>query len=370
MLSLIQMINFWNDLQPGFMVLAPMEDVTDTVFRCIVASCGQKESIYLGLKGKEAGQPDVYFTEFTNCDGIMSVGQSRVIHRLKYTEDERPLVAQIWGKTVQNYYETAKLICDLGFDGVDINMGCPEKNVIKQGACSALIKNQPLAKEIIDAVKKGVDGKIPVSVKTRIGFDTLDTISWTTFLLDQDIQALTLHGRTVKELSEAPVHWDEIAKVVKYRDDNKINTKIIGNGDVLSWQETDEKIKNIGVDGVMIGRGVFKNPFVFNREVVQDDQGNLFRNGLLVESKEKLELLYEHTKLWCKTWKVQEGDGFYRNNKTEFKYQKNMATLKKFYKIYCSGFAGAVDLRIKLMETEDIGDVVKVLNESGLVKII
>jgi tRNA-dihydrouridine synthase len=365
------MTNFWNTLPSGFMVLAPMEDVTDTVFRRVVASCGQKDATAGGKVGKDAGQPDVYFTEFTNCDGIMSVGQSRVIHRLKYTESERPLVAQIWGKTPENYFQTAKLIKELGFDGVDINMGCPERNVIKQGACSALIKNQPLANEIIQAVKSGVGGDLPVSVKTRIGFDTLDTESWTSFLLDQDIQALTLHGRTVKEMSEAPVHWDEIAKVVGYRNQKKLTTKIIGNGDILSWAQAGETIKNIGLDGVMIGRGVFKNPFVFNRSVVQDEKGNLFRNNVLIEPKEKLMLLYEHTKLWCDTWKVDENsDDYYRNNKTVFKYQKNISTLKKFYKIYCSGFTGAVELRIKLMETEDIGDVIKVLNESGHINIV
>lgn len=364
------MNNFWDTLPAGFLALAPMEDVTDTVFRRIVASCGQRDIILEDQRGKKAGQPDVYFTEFTNCDGIMSIGQSRVIHRLKYIESERPLVAQVWGKTPENYFQTAKLITDLGFDGIDINMGCPERNVIKQGACSALIKNQPLAKKIVEAVKAGVGGKIPVSIKTRIGFNELDTENWTSFLLGQDIQALTLHGRTVKELSEAPVHWDEIAKVVRYRNDKKIATKIIGNGDILSWSQADEKIQNIGLDGVMIGRGVFKNPYIFNRSVLQDEKGKLYRNGILIEPREKLTLLYEHTKLWCETWKVVEGDGFYRNNKTEFRYQKNIATLKKFYKIYCSGFAGAVELRIKLMETEDIKDVIKVLNESGHVTII
>lgn len=365
------MINFWDSLPSGFTILAPMEDVTDTVFRQVVASCGQKNIISQGKTGKMAGQPDVYFTEFTNCDGIMSVGQSRVIHRLKYTEKERPLVAQIWGKTPENYFQTAKLITELGFDGIDINMGCPERNVIKQGACSALIKNHPLAKEIIEAVKAGVGDKLPISVKTRIGFNELDTENWTSFLLSQDIQALTLHGRTVKELSEMPVHWDEIAKVVQYRNNNKIATKIIGNGDILSWLQADEKIQNIGLDGIMIGRGVFKNPYIFNRSVVQNEKGNLYRNNILIEPREKLTLLYEHTKLWCDTWKVDsESDDYYRNNKTVFKYQKNISTLKKFYKIYCSGFAGAVELRIKLMETEDIGDVVKVLNESGHVNIV
>jgi tRNA-dihydrouridine synthase len=198
------MTNFWQtyiDKKP-FFVLAPMEDVTDTVMRQIIKKINNNK-------------PEILFTEFTNCDGICSIGQSKVIHRLKYNpKTERPIVAQIWGKTVKNYFETAKLCLELGFDGIDINMGCPEKSVIKQGSCSALIKNQPLAKEIIQATKEGSQNKIPVSVKTRIGFKEIQTEEWFSFLLDQDLQALTVHGRTVSG-SDLPANWEEIGKVVK-----------------------------------------------------------------------------------------------------------------------------------------------------------
>jgi tRNA-dihydrouridine synthase len=205
------MKNFWKDLQRPFFTLAPMEDVTDIVFRKMVRKANN-------------GMPQVLFTEFTNCDGICSVGQSRVIHRLKYDPNQRPIVAQIWGKTPLNYEQTAKLCLELGFDGIDINMGCPEKSVIKQGACSALINNKPLAKEIIEACKRGTSGQIPISVKTRIGFNKIQTHEWVGFLLEQNIQALTVHGRTVAG-SDEPANWDEIKKSITIRDNIELKRK-------------------------------------------------------------------------------------------------------------------------------------------------
>ena len=199
-----------------FFILAPMEDVTDIVFRGIIRKYNSAEYIYAktGTYLNQKVNPEILFTEFTNCDGMCSVGQSRVIHRLKYDKSERPIIAQIWGRAPQNYYETAKLCLELGFDGIDINMGCPEKNVIKQGSCSALINNKELAKEIVEAVKKGVDGKIPVSVKTRIGFKLIQTEEWYNFLLSLDLDAITVHGRTVAQ-DELPANWEEIKKVVE-----------------------------------------------------------------------------------------------------------------------------------------------------------
>ncbi len=205
------MKNFWLKLPTLFFILAPMEDVTDITFRKMVRKANN-------------GIPQVLFTEFTNCDGICSVGQSKVIHRLKYDPNERPIVAQIWGKTPQNYEETARLCLELGFDGIDINMGCPEKSVIKQGACSALINNQPLAKQIITACKRGTNGKIPISVKTRIGFNKIQTNEWIRFLLEQNIQALTVHGRTVAG-SDQPANWTEIKRSVEINNQLNIDLK-------------------------------------------------------------------------------------------------------------------------------------------------
>jgi tRNA-dihydrouridine synthase len=230
---------FWQKLPKPFFILAPMEDVTDVVFRQII----RKEN---------EGRPEVVFTEFTNCDGICSVGQSRVIHRLKFDKSERPIVAQIWGKTPQNYYETAKLCTDLGFDGIDINMGCPEKNVIKIGACSALIENQALALEIINAVKEGAkssekydpENPIAISVKTRIGFKKIQTQEWFSFLINQNLDAITVHGRTVVDDSY-PANWNEIAKVVELNNNywkNKNNRENIKKDLKAKWIDWINKL--------------------------------------------------------------------------------------------------------------------------------
>jgi tRNA-dihydrouridine synthase len=202
-----------------------MEDVTDTVFRQVIQS---------------VARPDVFFTEFTSTAGVQSSGQAKVIHRLKYSQNERPIVAQVWGITPDDYYKTAKLVVDLGFDGMDINMGCPVKNVIKQGACSALIKSPSLAKEIILATKEGLQNKIPLSVKTRIGFNKIETESWCGFLLnDCQPEVLTIHGRTVKEESGPPAHWDEIGKVVNINKQISSNKrqKLTDEEKLLAWKQ-------------------------------------------------------------------------------------------------------------------------------------
>jgi tRNA-dihydrouridine synthase len=347
------MNNIWETIPKGFKVLAPMEDVTDTVFRRVVRARGNTHG---------SGQPDVYFTEFSNVEGLQSKGRNRLIHRLKYTENERPIIAQIWGKSPEHYREIAQQIVEMGFDGVDINMGCPERSVVKQGACSALIQNPNLAGEIIQAVKDGVNGKIPVSIKTRIGFNTIDTENWCGFLLDQGLDALTIHGRTTKEMSDVPAHWDEIAKVVEMRNKKALKTKIIGNGDVANTLEADKKIAEFGVDGVMIGRGIFHNIFAFNAEYRLDEQGILYHDSTLVTPQTKLDILLEHTRLWHETWLVTDPQAeFYHSNKTHYHYQKNFSILKKFFKIYCSGFSHAVELRIKLMECNDLDEVEKVV---------
>lgn len=215
------MNNFWKNLPTPFLVQAPMEHVTDTVFRQII---------------DKAGKSDVYFTEFTSVEGLLSKGGEKVTQRLAFTEKERPLVAQIWGKTPEKYKLATEKIVEMGFDGVDINMGCPDRTVVRNGCCSALINNHPLAQEIIQAVKEGAQGKIPVSVKTRIGFSTIQIEDWISFLLEQDPAVVTVHLRTVKEKSLVPAHWDKMAEVVKLRNEINPQTILIGNGDVESWQ--------------------------------------------------------------------------------------------------------------------------------------
>ena len=316
------MTNFWNQLQPGFLALAPMEEVTDCAFRQLLFECGC---------------PDVFFTEFASCEGISHAqGIHKVIHRLKYTPDQRPIVAQIWGKTPQNYLKTAKIIVDMGFDGIDINMGCPVKKVIKQGCCSALIKNQSLAKEIVLATKEGAQAKIPVSIKTRIGLDVIDTENWLSFLLSEcEPQALTIHGRTVKEMSKVPNHWEEIAKAVQIKKNLNSNCLLVGNGDITSYKQAKQKSETLGLDGVMIGRGVFKNPWIFNPKV----------DIAKIEPKQRIQLLIRHLQLFEYFWKGQ----------------KDYNSLKRFFKIYIQAFKDASDLRTKLMETKSTQEAIKQL---------
>lgn len=292
-----------------------MEDVTDTVFRQIIG---------------DLGAPNVYFTEFTSVEGMFSPGADKVSKRLKYEESERPLVAQIWGKTPEKYMKGAKRIKKLGFDGVDLNFGCPVKKIVKQGCCSALIKNKPLAKEIVLAAKEGA-GNLPLSIKTRIGFDKIETEEWIGFLLDLDIDVITVHGRTTAELSKVPNHWDEIAKVPKLVREMGKETLVIGNGDVLTLEDGRKKAKEYDLDGIMIGRGIFQNPWLFNEEIDPE--------SITIEMK--ISTLLSHVKLFEKTW----GE------------DKNFSILKKYFKIYASGFEGAPEFRNKLMKVDSFEEV-------------
>lgn len=316
------MKNLWNDLPKPFLLLAPMAGATDTVFRQIVTA---------------VGKPDAMMTEFLCVDQLYSFGSRIISQLLEYDEVERSLIAQIWGTTPELFYNAAQMVVEFGFDGVDINMGCPEKSVVKGGACSALVKTPELAKEIIQATKEGAAGKIPVSVKCRIGYDKIVTEEWTTTLLSCDIDALTVHGRTTKEMSRVPCHWDEIGKVVGVRDQLKKNTKIIGNGDVESREEALAKVKDFGVDGVMIGRGVFHDPYIFHPEKSFSD----------APAKERLTLLLKHVELHKKTWENE----------------KNFAELKRFFKIYVNGFDGAAELRHTLMQTNYHNEVLEIVRD-------
>lgn len=315
------MKNIWQELPQGFFVQAPMEDVTDTVFRRIIAKCGA---------------PDLYFTEFTSVDAMFSKGKDRVMHRFIHTEVERPLIAQIWGMNPENYQKAAELLSGMNFDGIDINMGCPVPSVIARGACSALINNKPLVAEIIQATKSGA-GNLPVSVKVRIGFKTIETEPWIDFLLDQNVDAITIHGRTTREQSKVPAHWDEIAKAVKLRDAKGSKTRIVGNGDIQTRIEGLQRIEESGVDGVMVGRGIFHDLWIFNKDKTVAD----------ITVTEKLELLYEHISLFQEIW----GDS------------KNHHLLKKFYKIYINDFHGASELRQELVQLDSLDTTKEILKE-------
>lgn len=312
-------MNFWKLLPVPFLVLAPLDDVTDVVFRELIAV--------------NLPNPDVFFTEFTSADGLNSLGRERVLRKLKYTENQRPVVAQIWGTEPANMEKAARLVQELGFDGVDINMGCPDNAVVKKGAGAALCQTPELAKKLIDAVRSGAPD-IPVSVKTRIGFNEINTQEWIGFLLSQKLDVLTIHGRTAEELSKVPAHWDEIGKAVKLRNNISPQTLIIGNGDITSVNAARQMHTSYEVDGVMIGRGIFSNPWVFEKEEK-------------CHSKEEyIELLLKHMHLFEDTW-----------GKT-----KKFDILKKFFKMYVNNFSNASDLRVKLMACKTSEDVEKVLS--------
>lgn len=325
------MENIWAELKSSadkngypFTVLAPMEDVTDTVFRQVLMS---------------VGRPDLFFTEFTSSTGMLSGGAKYVTHRLEYQPDEHPIIAQIWGTKPEHYLEATREVVKLGFDGVDINMGCPVAKIIQKGACSALIKQPDLAVEIIKATQEGADGKIPVSVKTRIGFDTVVTEEWTGLLLDQNLAALTVHGRTVNGPSNADADWEEIAKVVALRDSKEIDTVIVGNGDIRSISQGDELAKESGVDGIMVGRGVFENQWIFNRSVDEDT----------ITKEMRLDLLKKHLELYRDTW---EG-------------RKHFGPMKKFVKAYVRGFEGAAEFRNELMSMDSADEMINLLQNSN-----
>jgi len=302
--------NFWDSLNKPFFVLAPMADVTDIAFRQIIA---------------KYGKPDVFWTEFVSCDGLLSNGKEHLLHDLKYGEQERPIVAQIFGGKPGNFYECTKLITELGFDGIDINMGCPDRSIEKQGAGAALMKDPKRAREIIREVKRGA-GDIPVSIKTRMGYNKNELDSWLPEILAEKPAVVTMHARTRKEMSKVEAHWEEVAHAVKIRDEMGSKTLIIGNGDIKDLNEAEKKAKETGADGVMIGRGIFGNPWLFNKEINRED----------VSLEERLKVMVEHTKLFEKL----------HGNK------KNFATMKKHYKAYAEGFDGAKELRVKLMEAK------------------
>lgn len=304
------MVNIWRSLPQPIFILAPMEDVTDTVFRRIVAG---------------VGAPHLFFTEFAYVDGLVTKGRKAISRRFVHTDAEQPLIAQIWGLNPENFYTVAKQLAagEYGpFAGIDLNMGCPERNIVRRGACSGLIDHPDRAIEIIQATKAGAGG-LPVSVKTRCGTTRWTTEAWAGLLLEQDLAALTIHGRIAREMSNFPARWEEIARVVSLRDAAGKETLIIGNGDVASYRDGLEKAATYGVDGVMVGRGIFANLWFFNPAI----------DPAAVPLHERLALLAQHIRLWRATW---EG-------------QKNFESLKKFYKTYLAGLPDTADLQRALM---------------------
>lgn len=323
------MSNFWEELQQPIFALAPMEDVTDTSFREVVAGISAAEYLH------------VLYTEFTSVDGMNHPkGKIRVGERLIVSESERELlrqknirlVAQIWGNKPELFYKIAREITDeYAFDGLDINMGCPVKNVVKNGCCSALINEPELAKEIILATMEGTS--LPVSVKTRTGISAHHTEEWMAHLMQTKPAAVILHGRTQRQQSEGLADWNEIEKGARVRDALSPQTKFLGNGDVTSVAQARELCELHRLDGVMVGRGIFHNPWFFSPEKTS------------VTKTEKLEQLLLHTRIFERNWGGR----------------KNLNILKRFYKIYTHEFEGASKLRAELMEARTFEEVYRIV---------
>jgi nifR3 family TIM-barrel protein len=318
---------FWKKLQQPMISLAPMADVTDSVFRQIIAKYSRH--------GKPGGGPDVFWTEFVSADGLVHpVARKRLAVDLRFKENERPIVAQLFSHEPKAMFDAVLVCKELGFDGVDINMGCPERTIVKQGAGCGLIQEPEQAQAIIRAAKEAA-GDMPISVKTRIGFNKNEIETWIPALLATGIPVLTVHLRTRKDMSKVPAKWHLMNRIVEIRDEISPETLIFGNGDVVDLQDAHAKIIESGCDGAMLGRAIFGNPWLFDSEKGE------------VSVQEKLTVMLEHTKLYVEML----GE------------HKNFNIMKKHYKAYCNGFPGAKELRNELMLQKSYEDIEKIVGE-------
>lgn len=320
--------NFWTKLKKPIFVLAPMANVTDAAFRRIINTYGK---------------PDVFWTEFVSVEGLLSRGRDKLLPDLWFTPEERPIVAQIFGGKPEQFYEIAPLLVKLGFDGVDINTGCPHDGVVKSGGGSCLIADPKRAQEVIRALKKGLadaGSNMPVSVKTRIGYNKNEVETWIPALLETGIAALTVHLRTRKEMSDVPAHWELMPRIVELRNQYAPEMVLLGNGDVKNLAEARQRVEETGCDGVMIGRGIFGNPWLFREYIPTID--------------EKLRVALEHTRLF---------ESLYGPAKNGERWLKDFANMKKHFKAYVNGFDGAKELRIKMMEAETVVEIEQLVKD-------
>jgi len=370
-------MNFWEHLKLPIMALAPLEDVTDAAFRRIIAQKGKPASTRNGEPTR--GGPDVMFCEFTSADGLVLAdekGQKKLRRKLLFSEIERPIVAQFFSAVPEHMEAAARIAAEMGFDGVDINMGCPDRAVEKGGCGAAMIRTPALAREIIRAAKRGFTScrtsdvrhpmsLIPVSVKTRLGYNTDELETWLPELLAEEPAAITIHARTRKEMSDVPARWDRIARAVEIRNtvqdvrgESSYKTLILGNGDVKDCADAHAKCEATGADGAMLGRAVFGNPWLFaqtdnserSRGASQDISG--LRNQYIATPQERMEALAEHIRIFDELL----GD------------VSSFATMKKHFKAYisgwpsCAGRDGAKELRVRLMESQRAEDALAILN--------
>lgn len=315
--------NFWETLPKPYFALAPLEDVTDAAFRKLIATYGK---------------PHVMYTEFTSADGLVRAdedGQRKLRKKLEYSEGERPIVAQLFSSSPAYMEQAAQRVAELGFDGIDINMGCPVNEVVRQECGAALIKNPPLARELIRAAQAS---GLPVSVKTRIGYNEDELETWIPALLSEHIASLTLHARTRKEMSDVPARWDRIKRAVEIRDALGVATLIAGNGDVRDIADARAKAAATGCDGVMLGRAIFGNPWLFAERSEPPTR------------EERIHALSEHLRVFDE---LLTGTA-------------NFAVMKKHFKAYISGWDGAKELRVRMMEADDIASAQNILADAIL----
>lgn len=312
--------NFWQQLERPFFVLAPMDDVTDAAFRWTIV---------------KYGKPDVVWTEFVSADGLCHPdGRRAILPKLLFDEGERPIVAQLFSASPEKMREASAFVAGLGFDGIDINMGCPDKAINNQGAGASCIRNPEQAQNLIYAARGGVRdaGKdIPISVKTRLGWDADELEVWLPALLVAEPAVVTMHGRTRKERSKAPARWDRIARAVEIAKGS--GALIIGNGDVRDIAQGRKLVAETGVDGVMLGRAVFGNPWLFDEQKTS------------VSVEERLRVMVEHTRLFDE---LLGG-------------KKSFDLMKKHFVAYVSDFHRAKDLRVQLMGARNADEVARVV---------
>ena len=316
---LFEIMNIWDNLPTPFLILAPMEGVTDIMFRQVVA---------------RAGRPDLFFTEFTNVSSYASEkGRANALERFETAPTDAPIIAQIWGKNPEHFSDCAAALESLGFSGIDLNFGCPDKNVNKTGGGAAMIKTPELAVECFRNAKKS--SNLPISIKTRLGWSKIEEYQdWLSTLLAEHPAALTVHLRTRKEMSKVPAHYELIPEILKLRAKISPETKLIINGDIKNRTEALELHKKYPeIDGFMIGRGVFANPYCFT-------------NGHIGTREELMELLNLHLDLYEK---------YSENHRVSYE------PLKHFFKIYINNFPGASEIRAKLMETHAVAEAREIL---------
>lgn len=357
--------NFWQNLSKPVIGLSPMDGVTDAAFRYMVA---------------KYGKPSVIFTEFINVEGLAH-GAVKTLPAFLYDSSEHPIIGQIYGITPENFYQAAFIVAELGFDGIDINMGCPSKAVSGHGGGAGLIKTPKLACDILRTAKLAAAdwaaGKtlqeagvhqdllpfirkqqkvhggppprrlLPVSVKTRLGYEKVITESWIETLLSCEPDNITLHGRTLKQMYSGEADWNEIAKAAAIVHAAKHPTTILGNGDVKSLPDALEKIKRYGVDGALIGRAVFGEPWIFNDAAPPD-------------LNEKFRIALEHCLKHEEIFRVN------RAADSTLTPGQIFAPMKKHLGWYCRGFAGAKELRMQLMACDSSSQVEEVLKHHQL----